>query len=789
MKTCSFPIHRLAGLTRLLFITAACLAAIAGPLAGAQEVYLEIETHGLEDLGFAWAYEGWFIVDGVAVSTGIFTVDGSGMPSQSRFRVEVDNPDAIATFVLTIEPVPDDDPAPAAVHLLAGDLADSTAQLTAGHPAALGDDFTSAAGPYILNAPSGGDGVDYRNGIWWLDPDAGPGPSLELPALPAGWAYEGWVVGPEGPISTGRFTSAEGADSDAGGLTAGPFGTPPFPGQDLLNPPMDLTAGYAAVLSVEPDPDNSPAPFTLKPLVDGEVDDVGAGVLQTMDNMASSFPTGMISIRTSEVMSEVARLRLSSHGLEDLGPDFAYEGWLIVDGAPVSTGTFTVSSGVASETFFPTAVSSIDAIVAFVLTIEPVPDADPSPSTVHLLGGDFASGSARLTVDHGAALGTGFNEAAGSYILAAPSGGGAAAFSNGIWWLDPDAGPGPSLVLPELPDGWVYEGWVAAAEGPISTGRFSSAQGEDSDGTGPDAGPEPGPLFPGQDFVDPALDLTAGYAAVISVEPEPDNSTAPFTIKPLFDPNIDDVGEGILQPMGRNIGSLPGGMAVLVDDHYIAAAAHLDGVNESVWRTDLDLANGGSQSAAVEVELLRADQANLEPERASVVLAPYSSVRYFDAVDTLFSTEGVGALRILAGSEVVTSSSRTFNDEVDGTFGQGIPSQTAEDAVRYGQVGRLTGLSQSGSDSSGFRTNIGLLNLGAGSITVSVDLYSGEGTFIRSITENLEAFEQTQINGIYPEAIEVGYAEVWTSTPGGAFLAYASVVDNISGDPTYIAVR
>ncbi len=90
-------------------------------------------------------------------------------------------------------------PAPSAVHVLGGDFQSGSAELSVGHGAALGDDFSAAAGPYILNAPSGGEGVDYRNGIWWLDPGAGPGPTLELPTLPEGWAYEGWVVGPGGP--------------------------------------------------------------------------------------------------------------------------------------------------------------------------------------------------------------------------------------------------------------------------------------------------------------------------------------------------------------------------------------------------------------------------------------------------------------------------------------------------------------------------------------------------------------------------------------------------------------
>ena len=74
-------------------------------------------------------------------------------------------------------------------------------------------------------------------------------------------------------------------------------------------------------------------------------------------------------------------------------------------------------------------------------------------------------------------------------------------------------------------------------------------------------GPEGTPGFPGQDFVDPAKDLTSGYAAVISVEPDPDNSPAPFVLKPLMDPNIDDVGAMVLQPMHYNSASIPSGSA------------------------------------------------------------------------------------------------------------------------------------------------------------------------------------------------------------------------------------
>ena len=251
---------------------------------------LALTLTGLEDLGAGWTYEGWLIVDGAPVSTGIFTVDAAGQPSPAEFDLGSPVVGASA-FVLTIEPSPDPDPAPSVVHLLAGDLRDGVAQLSAAHSAALGNSLADATGAYILGIgfPAGVTAeTSYRNGIWF--------DNLTLPALSAGWVYEGWVVGAEGPVSTGRFTSSQAIDSDGSGPAAGGAGTGPnFPGQDFLQPLTDLI-GRTAVISIEPEPDNSPAPFALKPLVDAAIEDVGDHGSQNLANEAASFPTGVATL-------------------------------------------------------------------------------------------------------------------------------------------------------------------------------------------------------------------------------------------------------------------------------------------------------------------------------------------------------------------------------------------------------------------------------------------------------------------------------------------------------------
>ena len=161
------------------------------------------------------------IADGQALTAGRFNVDAEGTADLTTFEFDPETVAATTKYVLTIEPAENDDPAPSKVHLVAGPFVDGTASLTVDDEAAIGTDFTDASGGFILETPTSESPDDYANGIWWLDPTAGPASAYDLPALPEGWAYEGWVVGADGPVSTGRFATADGADSDGAGPTAG----------------------------------------------------------------------------------------------------------------------------------------------------------------------------------------------------------------------------------------------------------------------------------------------------------------------------------------------------------------------------------------------------------------------------------------------------------------------------------------------------------------------------------------------------------------------------------------
>jgi hypothetical protein len=269
---------------------------------------LVLNFTGLEPLAGGYHYEGWAILGG-PVSTGKFDlgsgsqlVDLNGVAiANNRFATGRDLSAATA-IVITIELPGDTDAIPAATKYLGGNLSAGSASLSAGHAAALGNDFMAAIGKYILATPTNGNATNENSGIWFLSLASGsPAQGLFLPVLPSGWRYEGWVVIAGTPVTTGAFLDPAAGDLSAPYSDSG--SSPPFPGEDfLLNAPAALTfptdiANGRAVISIEPDPDPSPAPFTLKPLNGlipaGAVDHVTYDIA----NVASQFPTGSATIQ------------------------------------------------------------------------------------------------------------------------------------------------------------------------------------------------------------------------------------------------------------------------------------------------------------------------------------------------------------------------------------------------------------------------------------------------------------------------------------------------------------
>jgi anti-sigma-K factor RskA len=213
------------------------------------------------------AYELWVVYGSQKLSAGKFNVAAGGRVS-GRLRSSRD-PGRADMLAVTIEPTRDRDPRPSATVILAGRPSAAGARLS--FPLNL----SRLSGSFLLATPTDDDDSNETAGIWFLT--TAMQASLRLPPAPAGWAWEGWGVTQETPLTTGRFAKAAGADRSA--PFSGPKPGPPFPGEDFLrrlpngvSAPVDLADGSSmVVLTLEPDlagkDPTGAAPFSIKPLV------------------------------------------------------------------------------------------------------------------------------------------------------------------------------------------------------------------------------------------------------------------------------------------------------------------------------------------------------------------------------------------------------------------------------------------------------------------------------------------------------------------------------------------
>jgi len=131
-------------------------------------------------------------------------------------------------------------------------------------------------------------------------------------------------------------------------------------------------------------------------------------------------------------------------------------------------------------------------------------------------------------------------------------------------------------------------------------------------------------------------------------------------------------------------------------------------------------------------------------------------------------------------------SSRTYNTASDGTYGQYIPGQALAEAVR----GRATATLIQLEHDTRFRTNTGVANPTNDTLVVAVDLFDGAGRLLGQELLSIPPWGHHQANGIFAgvagQGVTDAYAVVSTTNAQAVYFTYASVVDNVSGDPVYV---
>ena len=214
----------------------------------------------------------------------------------------------------------------------------------------------------------------------------------------------------------------------------------------------------------------------------------------------------------------------------------------------------------------------------------------------------------------------------------------------------------------------------------------------------------------------------------------------------------------------------------------IPAVAHADGANSSVWRSDIRLFNPSQNSASVTLTYYPNSGASIA--RVITIGAMQTAVLEDIVATTFNQATGVGALRISSDRELLAAS-RTYNALPSGTFGQDVRAIPSSEAIQSNQVAHLSGLTN-----DGYRTNLGLFNLSASPLDLTLQLRGAAGNSLATRAQRLEANQMVQLNDVFAlmgvGAATTGSLSIATTSGSGAYVAYASIVDNRSGDPVYV---
>jgi len=235
------------------------------------------------------------------------------------------------------------------------------------------------------------------------------------------------------------------------------------------------------------------------------------------------------------------------------------------------------------------------------------------------------------------------------------------------------------------------------------------------------------------------------------------------------------------------VGSTTGGTTP-VTRWLVPAAASAPGFGTSNWKTQISVVNPLNDNRTASLYFV----ANGAPWpgvllSGPITISPTDRVFFDDVLATLNPAAGLLYVALDEAGPVVTS--RTYNLEPGGaTFGQGIPAIPFEGIAPP----EFMVLPMVHTDPGNFHTNLGIVHAAAGNLQVQVQVFNAAGSMIG--TKNYShAAAWRQVNDLFDDmglgnqVMYGGWLRVARIGGTGYWTCYASVVDDRTNDPTYVA--
>ncbi|MFI5166693.1 MAG: BACON domain-containing protein [Thermoanaerobaculales bacterium] len=225
--------------------------------------------------------------------------------------------------------------------------------------------------------------------------------------------------------------------------------------------------------------------------------------------------------------------------------------------------------------------------------------------------------------------------------------------------------------------------------------------------------------------------------------------------------------------------------------YWLPVISHTPGSGSTQWRSDVGALNRSGSTASIELVLFTGSGNTT----ATQTIPGNGQVVYTDLATSLGMTNGSGALEVLSTQQLWVTS-RTYNQQPSGwTYGQGYDGIASSDALDAGSTAWLPQLAQTGvaGQVGTSRVNIGITNTGSGTASVTLTLYDANGTQVWTDTRSYTPgqfyqYQEPYRTGAGRTDIAAGYAKI-TVISGSGVIAYASDIDNGSGDATTVNVK
>jgi len=221
---------------------------------------------------------------------------------------------------------------------------------------------------------------------------------------------------------------------------------------------------------------------------------------------------------------------------------------------------------------------------------------------------------------------------------------------------------------------------------------------------------------------------------------------------------------------------------------FIAPVISQPGANNTLWRSDVFLSAPGNSSGSFDLTYIDAATGDRVTKHGSV--AAHQAIRLDDVVGSYFGRPNTFGTLQATLSESLTATSRTFTSSSNGTFGQFIPlapNTCCLATLFFPLKSEMLHVERS----AAFRTNLGAINPSESDQVVRFTLYDSAGHAVGSIDRTIGPLRALQfpLDALTSSPVIDGRVEAEAISGWFVATAWASIVDNVTGDPIFVPAQ